>query len=181
LLNRAPFCRANKRHADNVLYAVVENTCSSFASLVRKASPLVQCNRRFIRSKDLEFNTSKAGCESCVDRLVKKLASEATPAETNEQPHTQHARMPKAFALVRRDVTPADDFISLYGYELNRGILAKKGVDVLQRWRLEEGQPASLARDRIETPVEALRVSRGASPNGHVRDLARRLDPPLAL
>ncbi len=89
--------------------------------------------------------------------------------------------MLKAFALARRDVTPADDFVSLYGYELNRRMLAEKGVDVLQRRRLEKGQPPSLSRDRIKTPPEALRVLRGASSHRHVGELVRRRNSPLAL
>jgi len=181
LLDSASFCWPNKRHAEDVLYAIVENACGSFASLVRKVEPLVQGNGRFVRSKDLEFNTSKAGCQSRVDRLAEKRAPEATPAETNEQPHTEYARMLKAFALVRRDVTPADDFIFLYGYKLNRRILAKKGIHILQRWRLEKGQPPSLPRDCIKTPAEALRVLPGASSHRHVGELARRSDSPLAL
>jgi len=181
LLEIASFCWAHKRHTQDVLYAVVENACGLFASLVREPSPFVQRNGRLIRSKHLEFKASKVRCESRVDRLAQKLAPEATPAETNEQPHSEYARVLKAFALVRRDVTPADDFISFYGYELNRGILAEKGVHLLQRWRLKEGQPSSLSRDRIETAPEALRVSRGASSHGHVGELAVRLDSPLAL
>ena len=180
MLDSASFCGPDKRHAEDVLYPVVENTCGSFASLVRKVEPLVQGNGRFVRSKDLEFNASQAGCLSRVDRLVEKLAPDATPAETNEQPHTEYARVPKAFALVRRDVTPADDFISLYGYKLNRRILAEKGVHVLQRRRLEKSQPPSLPRDRIKTPPEALRVLRGASSHGHVGELVRRRDSPFA-
>ncbi len=84
MLDSASFCWSDKRHAENVLYPVVENACGSFASLVHKVEPLVQGNGRFVRSKHLELNTSKASCQSRVDRLEEKLAPEATPAKTNE-------------------------------------------------------------------------------------------------
>jgi hypothetical protein len=47
--------------------------------------------------------------------------------------------VPKPFALIRRDVTPADDFVSFYGYELDRGIPEEKGLHVVQRWRSKKG------------------------------------------
>jgi hypothetical protein len=181
LLDRASFCCADKRHAEDVFGASFENACGSLTSLMHEASPPVKGDGRFIRSKDLEFDAREAQCESRVDRLSEKLVAEAAPAEISEQPHSEYARVPKAFALVRRDVTPADDFIFHYGYELNRGILAEKGLHVLQRRRFKEGQPSSLPRDRIEAAPEALRVSRGASSHGHVGELASRLDSPLAL
>lgn len=106
---------------------------------MREAGLLVQSDGRFIRSKDLKFKASKARCEGRADRLAEKLAPEATPSKTNKQPHSEHARVPKAFALIRRDITPADDCVAFYGYELDRRILAEKGLHVVQSWRFKKG------------------------------------------